>query len=105
MGYYRSRYIPANVFYVIVGDINADDVVARSQAFAANKAKPAPTMLISAEPRRHLLEVVEEAPIQSEPLHYSARARCEAPRLPALMYWPRCWAAVEQSVVSKCAGT
>ena len=87
MGYYRSRYIPANVFYVIVGDINADEVVAQvAEAFAVNKAKPAPPLLIPAEPRQTApREMVEEAPIQLGHLHYSWHVPdVRHPDLPAL---------------------
>ena len=83
VGYYRSRYIPANVFYVIVGDINADEVVTQvAEAFAANKAKPAPPLLIPAEPR-------QTAPRESDGRGpdstgaftlFLARARCAASR-------------------------
>ena len=87
VGYYRSRYIPANVFYVIVGDINADEVVTQvAEAFAANKAKPAPPILIPAEPRQTApREVTEEAPIQLGHLHYSWHVPdVRHPDLPAL---------------------
>ena len=87
VGYYRSRYIPANVFYVIVGDINADEVVTQvAEAFAANKAKPAPPLLIPAEPRQTApREVTEEAPIQLGHLHYSWHVPdVRHPDLPAL---------------------
>ncbi len=87
VGYYRSRYIPANVFYVIVGDINADEVVTQvAEAFAANKAKPAPPLLIPAEPRQTApREVVEEVPIQLGHLHYSWHVPdVRHPDLPAL---------------------
>ena len=87
VGYYRARYIPANVFYVVVGDVNADDVVEQiASAFAANKAKPAPTMIIPAEPRQTApREVVEEAPVQLGHLHYSWHVPdVRHPDLPAL---------------------
>ena len=66
VGYYRQRYIPANVFYVIVGDVQADAVVEQiAEAFAANKNKPAPPLMIPGEPRQTApREVIEEAPVQ-----------------------------------------
>lgn len=87
VGYYRGRYIPANVFYVVVGDVNADDVVEQiASAFAANKAKPAPPMILPPEPRQTAVrEVIEEAPVQLGHLHYSWHVPdVRHPDLPAL---------------------
>ena len=87
VGYYRQRYIPANVFYVIVGDVQADAVVEQiAEAFAANKNKPAPPLMIPGEPRQTApREVIEEAPVQLGHMHYSWHVPdIRHPDLPAL---------------------
>lgn len=64
--YYRDRYAPNNVFYVVTGDVKNADVVAQiKEAYAKNKAKPLPPMVLPAEPRQTApREIVEEAPIE-----------------------------------------
>ncbi|HIG81792.1 MAG TPA: insulinase family protein, partial [Verrucomicrobiales bacterium] len=66
VGYYRARYFPSNIFYVIVGDVNAVEVIEQvATAFANNKNKPSPPVLLPNEPRQTApREVIEEAPIQ-----------------------------------------
>ena len=73
VSYYRARYLPSNIFYVIVGDVNAVEVIEQvAAAFANNKNKPAPPVLLPNEPRQTApREVIEEAPIQLGHLHYS----------------------------------
>lgn len=64
--YYRDRYAPNNVFYVVTGDVKNAEVVAQiKEAYAKNKAKPLPPMVLPAEPRQTApREIVEEAPIE-----------------------------------------
>ena len=73
VGYYRARYIPGNIFYVVVGDVNTDEVIEQiSCAFTANKNKPSPLLLLPVEPRQTASrEIIEGAPIQLGYLHYS----------------------------------
>ena len=73
VGYYRARYIPGNIFYVVVGDVCADDVLEQvSSAFATNKNKPLPPLLLPEEPRQtSSREVIEGAAIQLGYLHYA----------------------------------
>ncbi len=73
VGYYRERYIPNNMFYVIVGDIDSDDVISQiNEAFAKNKNKPLPPLVLLEEPRQTApRDVVEEAPIQLGYMHMS----------------------------------
>ena len=56
-----------------VGDVQADAVVEQiAEAFAANKNKPAPPLMIPGEPRQTApREVIEEAPVQLGHMHYS----------------------------------
>ena len=64
--YYHDRYAPNNVFYVVAGDVSNAAVVAQiKEAYAKNKAKPLPPMVLPAEPSQTApREVVEEAPIE-----------------------------------------
>ena len=73
MTYYRERYAPNNVFYVVVGDVKTDEVVAQIKtAYAASKARAIPPMVLPEEPRQTgSREMVEEAPIEMGHLHVS----------------------------------
>jgi zinc protease len=87
VGYYRARYIPGNIFFVVVGDVEAQAVVETiAEAFSKNKNKPAPPVLLPAEPRQTApREVVEEAAVQLGHLHYSWHVPdVRHPDLPAL---------------------
>jgi zinc protease len=71
--YYKSRYVPNNMFFVVVGDIYADDVVARLvKNFTGSRARPLTPVLIHSEPRQTApREIIEEATIQLGHLHMS----------------------------------
>jgi len=87
VGYYRSRYIPANIFYTIVGDVDSDVVLEQIyEAYSANKNKPSPARLIPSEPRQtSSREVIEQASTQLTHLHYSWHVPdLRHPDLPAL---------------------
>ena len=73
VGYYRERYIPNNMFYVIVGDVDSDDIISQiNEAYEKNKNKPLPPLVLLEEPRQTApRDVVEEAPIQLGYLHMS----------------------------------
>jgi zinc protease len=64
--YYRQRYAPNNVFFVVVGDIKADEVVTQiRESYAKSKAKAMPPMVLPEEPNQTAArEVIEEAPIE-----------------------------------------
>lgn len=72
-GYYRARYVPNNMFFVVAGDVNPDEALARIRAnFVNNKAKPIAPMTLPMEPRQTAArEVVEEAPIELAYFHYA----------------------------------
>lgn len=73
MAYYRSRYAPNNLFFVVAGDIKPEDVVAQiKEAFALSKARPIEAVALPEEPRQTApRETIEEAPIQIARLHMS----------------------------------
>ncbi len=72
-GYYDERYVPNNVFYAVVGDIRAQEVVRQlGEAYASNKARPLPLAVHPEEPRQTAArEVVEEAPVELGHVHFS----------------------------------
>ena len=72
VSYYRARYAPNNLFFVIVGDVQTDEVVAQiRESFAKTKARSVPPVLITSEPRQLAArEVIEEAAIELGHLHY-----------------------------------
>jgi zinc protease len=71
--YYRSKYAPNNLFYVIAGDVKAEEVVAQMHAaFKNSPAQPLAPDYLAPEPRQTApREVVEEAPIELGHLHFS----------------------------------
>ena len=72
-GYYTEKYAPNNVFYVVTGDIKADEVVAQIRAaYASAKARSMPAVVLPAEPRQTVArEIVEEAKIELGHVHFA----------------------------------
>jgi len=72
-GYYRERYVPNNMFFVVAGDIQHDDAVAQiRQAFSRSKARPIAPMTLPPEPRQTAArEMIEEAPIELGYVHFA----------------------------------
>src|SRR5580700_5675997 len=66
VAYYRERYAPNNVFFVVVGDIKSADVVAQIRAaYAKAKARAIPPGVLPEEPKQTApREIIEEAPIE-----------------------------------------
>lgn len=64
--YYQEKYAPNNVFFVVVGDIQCDEVVTQiREAYSGTKARALPPALLTEEPRQTApREVIEEAPIE-----------------------------------------
>lgn len=71
--YYREKYAPNNLFFVVVGDINADEVEEQIRtAFGKAKARPMPSFELADElqqiaPR----EVIEEGTVELAHMHCS----------------------------------
>lgn len=72
-GYYREKYAPNNLFFVVVGDISPAEVEQQvREAFAGNGARPVPAHPLNPEPRQAgIREVIEEAPIELGHFHLS----------------------------------
>ncbi|MEP6662774.1 MAG: pitrilysin family protein [Verrucomicrobiota bacterium] len=66
LGYYRERYVPNNMFFVVVGDVNADEVIAQiTAAFVKAKLKALPASFLPAEPKQTSPRAtIEEAAIE-----------------------------------------
>lgn len=71
--YYRERYAPNNLFYVVTGDFKHEDAVAQIRAaYAQTKFHVQPAAVLPAEPRQTApREVIEEAPIELGYLHFA----------------------------------
>jgi zinc protease len=86
-GYYREKYAPNNVFYVVVGDVKGDDVVAQIRAaYEKSRARPLPPMVLPEEPKQTSpREIIEEAPIELAHFHFAWHIpEIRHPDLPAL---------------------
>ncbi|MGA2866128.1 MAG: pitrilysin family protein [Verrucomicrobiota bacterium] len=73
LAYYREKYAPNNVFYVIAGDLKQEEVVAQVRAaYAEAKARAQPPVVLPEEPRQTApREVIEEAPIELGYVHFA----------------------------------
>jgi zinc protease len=71
--YYRDRYVPNNMFFVLTGDIQADVAVEQiRKAFGQSKAKAIPPMVLPREPRQTgPREMIEEAAIELGFFHFA----------------------------------
>jgi zinc protease len=71
--YYREKYSPNNVFFVVAGDVKSGEVVAQiREAYKNSKAKPLPPMVLPEEPKQTApREIVEEAPIEIGHAHFA----------------------------------
>jgi zinc protease len=71
LSYYREKYAPNNVFYVVAGDVKAGEVVGQIRdAYAKAKAKAIPPVVLPDEPAQTApREIVEEAPIEIGHFH------------------------------------
>jgi len=66
LAYYREKYAPNNVFFVVAGDVKQDEVVGQIRAaYTKSKARPLPAVVLAEEPKQTApREVIEEAPIE-----------------------------------------
>jgi zinc protease len=73
VAYYREKYAPNNVFYVVTGDVKNDEVVAQIRdAYAKCKARTIPPVVLPTEPSQTApREVIEEAPVELGHFHFA----------------------------------
>jgi zinc protease len=73
LNYYREKYAPNNVFFVVVGDINAREVEEQIRnAYATSSAGALPPFQLLEEPKQtESREVIEESPVELGHLHMS----------------------------------
>ncbi|PAW80360.1 MAG: hypothetical protein B9S33_18500, partial [Pedosphaera sp. Tous-C6FEB] len=73
VGYYRERYAPNNVFFLVVGDIVAADVLAQIKAaWAKTPSRAIPPMVLPDEPSQAAArEVIEETAVELGHFHFS----------------------------------
>ncbi|MDB6058315.1 MAG: Peptidase inactive domain protein, partial [Verrucomicrobiales bacterium] len=73
VGYYRQRYIPNNMLFVVTGDIKTDDAIAQiTHSFKGNKARPMAPLPLPPEPKQTgAREIIEEAAIELGHVHVS----------------------------------
>ena len=73
LGYYREKYVPNNIFFVIAGDVNPAEATAQiQQAFANSKARALPPLVLPREPRQTApRDIIEEAPIELGYFHFA----------------------------------
>ncbi len=73
VGYYREQYAPNNLFFVVAGDVQTDEVVTRiTTAFAGAKARPLPPVVLPTEPRQVApRELFEEGNVELGHVHFS----------------------------------
>src|SRR5258708_2491570 len=71
--YYTEKYAPNNVFYVVAGDVNNDEVVARIKtAYEKTKSRALSPDFLPAEPKQTApREIIEEAPIELGHFHFA----------------------------------
>lgn len=71
MKYYRQHYVPNNVFFVVVGDVDPADVVSKiRQAFSEAKPRHQPALVLPLEPTQTApREIIEEASVHLGYVH------------------------------------
>ncbi|MFO1477067.1 MAG: pitrilysin family protein [Verrucomicrobiota bacterium] len=72
-GYYREKYAPNNIFYVVAGDVKNEEVVAQIKAsHGAARARPLSSNALAAEPRQAApREIVEESSVELGHVHFA----------------------------------
>lgn len=73
VAYYREKYAPNNLFFVVVGDVAADEVVGQiGEAFADVPARPLPPTVPPTEPPQVApREITEEGVTELAHVHYA----------------------------------
>ena len=90
MAYYKARYTPNNIFFVVAGDVRADAVLAKlGELFAPHQARPQPPVLVPEEPpqtgrREASLELATELSRTVAAWHVPAVTHPDVPALEVL---------------------
>ena len=90
MAYYKTRYAPNNIFFVVAGDFQPDEVLARlGESFASHQTRPQPPVLVSEEPpqtgrREATLELATELSRTVAAWHVPAVTHPDVPALEVL---------------------
>jgi len=73
LGYYREKYAPNNLFFVVVGDVSAKEVEEQIRAaFASRPTHPLPPFELADEPRQTApRDVIEEGAVELAHVHMS----------------------------------
>src|SRR6266481_7013608 len=73
VAYYREKYAPNNVFYVVAGDVAEAEVVGQIRAaYARSRARAMPPVVLPEEPKQTApREIIEEAPIELSHFHFA----------------------------------
>jgi zinc protease len=73
LAYYREKYAPNNVFFVVTGCVKSEEVLAQiRKSYAQARAKALPSVVLPAEPRQTASrEIVEEAPVELGHVHFA----------------------------------
>lgn len=71
--YYREKYAPNNLFFVVVGDFSTEEIESQIRnSFAQTPARPVPSIPLEVEPRQTAPRaMIEEAPIELAHFHFS----------------------------------
>jgi zinc protease len=71
--YYREKYAPNNVFFVVAGDVKTDEVIAQiRESYKNSKARALPPNVLPDEPKQTApREIVEEAAIEMGHAHFA----------------------------------
>ena len=72
VSYYREKYAPSNVFYVVVGDVDPVAITDQiAEAYDKVPCRPLPPLVLPLEPRQAASrECIEEAPIELGHFHF-----------------------------------
>jgi zinc protease len=85
--YYEEKYAPNNTFFTVVGDLQAEEVIAQlREAYANKKARALPPEVLPVEPPQTApREVIEEAAVELGHMHLAWHtADLRHPDVPAL---------------------
>ena len=71
--YYREKYSPNNVFFVVAGDVKPEEVVTQiRESYKNSRARALPPIVLPEEPKQTApREIIEEAPVEMGHAHFA----------------------------------